>query len=81
MESKVEVKKVDPQGRVILPADWRESEMKESREIYIIREKGYLKIIPKRKVDLTEYFDKVDLNVEAIENWKKFEKRLYRSRS
>jgi bifunctional DNA-binding transcriptional regulator/antitoxin component of YhaV-PrlF toxin-antitoxin module len=81
MESKVEVKKVDPQGRVILPADWRQSEMKESREIYIIREKGYLKIIPKRKVDLTEYFDKVDLNVEAIENWKKFEKRLYRSRS
>jgi bifunctional DNA-binding transcriptional regulator/antitoxin component of YhaV-PrlF toxin-antitoxin module len=81
MESKVEVKKVDPQGRVILPADWRQSEMKESRDIYIIREKGYLKIIPKRKVDLTEYFDKVDLNVEAIENWKKFEKRLYRSRS
>ncbi|NHV98162.1 MAG: hypothetical protein HA496_00785 [Thaumarchaeota archaeon] len=55
--------------------------MKESREIYIIREKGYLKIIPKRKVDLTEYFDKVDLNVEAIENWKKFEKRLYGRRS
>jgi bifunctional DNA-binding transcriptional regulator/antitoxin component of YhaV-PrlF toxin-antitoxin module len=81
MESKVEVKKVDPQGRVILPADWRQSEMKESREIYIIREKGYLKIIPKRKVDLTEYFDKVDLNVEAIENWKKFEKRLYGRRS
>ena len=81
MESKVEVKKVDPQGRVILPADWRQSEMKESREIYIIREKGYLKIIPKRKVDLTEYFDKVDLNVEAIKNWKKFEKRLYGRRS
>ncbi len=81
MESKVEVKKVDPQGRVVLPADWRESEMGESREIYIIKEKGYLKIIPKRKVDLTEYFDKVDLNVEAIENWKDFEKRLYGVRS
>jgi len=54
---------------------------KRIEEIYIIKEKRYLKIIPKRKVDLTEYFDKVDLNVEAIENWKDFEKRLYGVRS
>lgn len=78
MEIKVDVKKVDSQGRIILPADWRESEMGEDKEIYIVRRKGYLKIIPKRRVDLTEYFDKVDLGVKAIGNWKEFEKKFYR---
>jgi len=77
LETGVEVKKVDAQGRLILPADWREAEIGESRELYIIKRKGYLKIIPKRRVDLTENFDKVDLGVEAIGSWKQFEKKFY----
>lgn len=72
----VEVKKVDSQGRLILPADWRKSEVGESQELYIVKRKGYLKIIPKRRVDLTENFDKVDLGVEAIGSWKEFEKKF-----
>jgi bifunctional DNA-binding transcriptional regulator/antitoxin component of YhaV-PrlF toxin-antitoxin module len=76
LETGVEVKKVDSQGRLILPADWRESEVGENRELYIVKRKGYLKIIPKRRVDLTENFDKVDLGVEAIGSWKEFEKKL-----
>ncbi|PMB75694.1 MAG: hypothetical protein C0193_00435, partial [Candidatus Bathyarchaeota archaeon] len=77
LEIGVEVKKVDAQGRLILPADWREAEIGESRELYIIKRKGYLKIIPKRRVDLTENFDKVDLGVETIGSWKQFEKKFY----
>lgn len=77
LETGVEVKKVDSQGRLILPVDWRESEVGESRELYVVKRKGYLKIIPKRRVDLTENFDKVDLGVEAIGSWKEFEKRFY----
>lgn len=77
MESGVEMKKVDDQGRFILPADWRETELDESRELYVIKRKGYLKIIPKRKIDLTKFFDKADLGVDSIENWKQFEKRFY----
>ena len=77
MESGVEVKKVDAQGRLILPADWREAELHESKELYIIKRKGYLKLVPKRRVDLTENFDKVDLGVEAIGSWKQFEKKIY----
>jgi len=41
------------------------------------REKGYLKLVPKRRVDLTACFDKVDLGVESIGSWKEFEKKLY----
>lgn len=73
----VEVKKVDSQGRIILPADWREAEVGDSRELYVIKRKGYLKLVPKHRVDLTACFDKVDLGVESIGSWKEFEKKLY----
>ncbi len=76
MEIGVAIKKVDFQGRLTLPADWRENEIGEDRELYVIKRKGYLKIVPKRKIDLTENFDKVDLGVESIGNWKEFLKRL-----
>jgi len=38
------------------------------------------KILPKRKVDLTVHFDKIDLGVEAIGDWKEFERGFYRER-
>jgi len=77
LETGVEVKKVDSQGRLILPADWRESEIGEGKELYLIKRKGYLKIIPKRRIDLTKNFDKVDLGVETIGSWKEFEKKFH----
>ena len=80
LESGVEIKKVDSQGRLILPADWRETEIGENRELYVIKRNGYLKLVPKHRVDLTECFDSVDLGVEAIGNWKQFEKRFHEVR-
>jgi len=77
LEIGVEIKRVDSKGRLILPVDWRESEVGESRELYVVKRKGYLKIIPRRRIDLTENFDKVDLGVEAIGSWKEFEKKFY----
>jgi len=68
---------VDSQGRLILPADWRESEIAGVQEVYVIKRKGSLKILPKRKIDLTAFFDKIDLDVEAIGNWREFEKKFY----
>ena len=73
MSNNVEIKKVDSQGRIVLPADWRESDLKYSNEVFIIKEPGCLKIIPKQKIDLTKYFDKVDFDVEDElfeKNWK-----------
>ncbi len=77
VETGVEVKKLDSQGRIILPADWRESEVGESKEVYVIKRKGYLKLVPKRKVDLTACFDKIDLGVKSIGNWSEFEKKIH----
>ena len=36
--TEVEVKKVDSQGRLILPSDWREHELKGTSEVYVISE-------------------------------------------
>jgi len=68
---------VDSQGRLILPVDWRESEVGENKELYVIKRKGYLKIIPIRQIDLTENFDRIDLGVGSISNWKQFEKKFH----
>lgn len=77
MDYGVEIKKVDKQGRIILPLDWRKKELKDNDEVFIIKEKGVLKIIPKKKPDLTKYFDSVDLGVDFIEEWGKFEREFH----
>lgn len=80
LEIGVEIRKVDSQGRLILPSDWRDVEISGGREVYVIKRRGYLKILPKRKIDLTEFFDKADLGVDAIGRWKEFEKKFLEGR-
>ena len=80
MSSGVVIKKVDSQGRLILPADWRESQIGEDREVYVVRRKDYLKIIPKRPPDLTRGFDSVDLGVDSIGDWGEFERCIHGAR-
>ncbi len=77
MDYGVEIKRVDKQGRIILPSDWRKEELKDSDEVFIVKERGVLKIIPKKKPDLTRYFDSVDLGVDFIEEWGEFEREFY----
>ena len=72
----IEIKKVDDQGRFVLPSDWRAVELKDNREVFVIKGEGYLKIVPKKKIDLTKFFDSVDLGVE-IEDWGDFERGFY----
>lgn len=73
----IEKKKVDKQGRFVLPSDWRKAELKEAREVYIFKRRGHLKVVPKKKVDLKAFFDKADLGVDAIDDWGEFEKKFY----
>lgn len=80
-----EIKKVDSQGRIVLPRNWREKELKDGDEVIIMEEEGILKIIPKKKIDLTQFFDKLEYDdnlVDKLENWSEFEnaflKKKYR---
>lgn len=74
-----EIRKVDSQGRIVLPHKWRKKELKEGDEVIIIEDEGILKIIPKKKVDLTQFFDSLefdDVLIDKLKNWFDFENYL-----
>ncbi len=75
MKEGIEIRKVDDQGRFVLPSDWRKNEL-EGEEVFVVKRRGYLKIIPKKRANLTKFFDKVDLGVN-IGDWKEFERKFY----
>ncbi len=71
-----EIRKVDSQGRIVLPLKWREKELKNEDEVIIIEDEGILKIIPKKKVDLTKFFDSLEFDddlINKLEKWSDFE--------
>jgi bifunctional DNA-binding transcriptional regulator/antitoxin component of YhaV-PrlF toxin-antitoxin module len=73
----IEVRKVDGQGRVLLPSAWRAKELGGAKEVIIFTgEGGHLKIVPKKKVRLSRFFDKVELGVDGIGDWGSFESNL-----
>ncbi len=83
MKQKTEIKKVDSQGRIVLPRDWREKVLGNENEVIIIKEGDFLKIIPKKKGDLTKFFDTLDLSAEFIEDladWNEFEKKMWEAK-
>ena len=41
-----------------------------------IKGKGYLKVVPKKKQDLTKFFDHADVGMN-IEDWNEFERGFY----
>jgi len=78
-----ELRKVDSQGRIVLPQYWREKELKDSDEVIIMEEKGILKIIPKKKIDLTQFFDTLEYDddlVDKLEYWSEFENALLKKK-
>jgi bifunctional DNA-binding transcriptional regulator/antitoxin component of YhaV-PrlF toxin-antitoxin module len=72
----VEVKGIDEQGRIILPKNWREKYLKNKKAI--ISAKGdTIEIKPLTSIDLTEYFDKINVDVKAdLSDWHKVRKEL-----
>lgn len=72
----VEERKVDVQGRLVLLADWRLRELSDGREVFVIKGKGFLKVVPKKRVDLTRFFDSVDLGTN-LGDWEEFKKEFY----
>jgi bifunctional DNA-binding transcriptional regulator/antitoxin component of YhaV-PrlF toxin-antitoxin module len=74
---KVEIKKVDSQGRVVLPISWRRR-MK-SDEVMVVEERAKVEIFP-RDVDLSKYVDSVEVEVDNFENYHEMRKELRQKR-
>ncbi|HME53653.1 MAG TPA: AbrB/MazE/SpoVT family DNA-binding domain-containing protein [Candidatus Lokiarchaeia archaeon] len=79
MGTNIELKKVDAQGRIVLPLEWRDAELKDNQEVLVIRENDVLRIVPKRRIDLTQFFDTLDFGIdldEDADDWKSMEKKI-----
>jgi bifunctional DNA-binding transcriptional regulator/antitoxin component of YhaV-PrlF toxin-antitoxin module len=74
----VEVKTVDNQGRIMLPKVWRERFLKDKKAV--ISQKGDLiEIRPFEEIDLTKYFDSIEVDLKAdLGDWHKVREELRR---
>jgi bifunctional DNA-binding transcriptional regulator/antitoxin component of YhaV-PrlF toxin-antitoxin module len=74
----VEVKTVDNQGRIMLPKIWRDRYLKDKKAV--ISQKGDLiEIRPFKEIDLTKYFDSIEVNLKAdLSDWHKVREELRR---
>lgn len=59
-----EIKKVDAQGRISLPAQWRSKRVDDSGEVIVIEKGDVLVVKPNVKPDLTKHFDSVETDVD-----------------
>ncbi|MEW6593105.1 MAG: AbrB family transcriptional regulator [Candidatus Hadarchaeota archaeon] len=70
----VEAKKVDQFGRVGLPKAWRE------KEIFMLEYPDHVKIKPKKKVNLTEFFDIAEIDTVEFTDYHKFKEEVLKKR-
>jgi DNA-binding transcriptional regulator/RsmH inhibitor MraZ len=59
----LEMKRIDPQGRVHIPSDWRREVLGDSEEVIVMRFEDHIRILPLTKRSLTEFFDRVEVDV------------------
>ena len=69
----VEVKKIDSQGRLVIPKSWRE---RWGNEVILIELDDRIEIIPRKRPRLSRFFDIIDADVRGED----IEKELLESR-
>ena len=75
----MEVKKIDNQGRILLPKRWRDRYLKGKKAIVVSRG-DLVEIRPFTKFDLTKYFDRVEVDLNAeLSDWHRVRKELRRT--
>lgn len=74
----LEVRKVDSQGRISLPVDWRREVLGDADEVYVFRDGESLVVRARREPDLTMHFDSVpvDMEPEAFMDYYRLKKAL-----
>jgi bifunctional DNA-binding transcriptional regulator/antitoxin component of YhaV-PrlF toxin-antitoxin module len=63
------LKEIDDQGRIVIPAEWRKKWLRGKK--VILRSRGeVLEILPRENVDLTAFFDRVEVDTKAdLSDW------------
>ena len=77
MVSNVEIiKDLDKQGRLVLPKEWREKYAKKGKVILKV-ENDTIIIKPYKLADLTEFFDKIEVDIKSdLSDWKSVRREL-----
>jgi len=75
IEMPVTIKKLDGQGRVVVPKKWRDKHG--GGKVLLELEKDRITITPLDQVDLTEYFDPIEVDVEGdLPDWHAVKREL-----
>jgi AbrB family looped-hinge helix DNA binding protein len=74
----VEIKKIDSQGRIVLPVSWRRR-MK-GDEVMVVEGEAKVEIFP-RDADLSRYMDSVEVEVMNFEDYHELRKELRKKRN
>ncbi|AIY90162.1 AbrB/MazE/SpoVT family DNA-binding domain-containing protein [Geoglobus acetivorans] len=77
MASDVEIiKDLDKQGRLVLPKEWREKYARRGKVILKVEDDEII-IKPYRLADLTEFFDKIEVDIRSdLSDWKSVRREL-----
>ncbi len=81
--TQVEIKEVDKQGRIIIPKSWRAKYLKGKGKNKVILKlsEGAVEIAPYRSPDLTQFFDKAEVDIKAdLSDWHAVARELRRKR-
>jgi len=71
----VVVKKIDRQGRLVLPREWRAQVLKEKDEVVLLMSEDSLKIVP-RNIDLSRYVNSIEVDVENFADYHALRREL-----
>jgi len=70
------IKDLDKQGRLVLPKEWREKYVKRGKVVLKV-EKDRIVIKPYELADLTEFFDKIEVDIKSdLCEWKSVMREL-----
>ncbi len=79
--STVEIKEIDDQGRIIIPKAWRDKHLKNRKKVIMKLKEEVVEIIPYPSLDLTKFFDKMEVDVKSdLADWHALRRELRRKR-
>ena len=74
--SRLEIKDVDEQGRIIIPKKWRNKLLKGKKVVMRLKDDS-IEITPFRQGDLTRFFDAAVADIKSdLEDWHAVRKEL-----
>ena len=76
---RVEERRVDSQGRVSLPAEWRRDHLDQEGDVVIVNMGEELLIRAKKNQRLSDFFDSVDVELRSdLSDWHRVKDELLR---